>query len=144
MNCSNAALHVSLNIPWKLHIFQINRISCMKHYILSVLAVLFFNISFAQNKDLPEPITDRYAISKNIPEDARSIILSIRLKNKDSKNHQGSLMVDIRNQGEQRFYQNEKKILRIPEKQVSLGTTLFLKIPGSIPSGILIQMCQVK
>ncbi len=102
----------------------------MKHYILSLLTVLFFNISFAQNIDLPGPITDRYAISKSIPEDARSIILFIRLKNKDSKNHRGSLMVDIRNQGGQRFYQNEKKILLDTGKTSESRYEIVFENPG--------------
>ncbi len=55
-------------------------------------------------------ISDKYSISKKTPENAKSISLFIRLKNKDSKNHHGSLKVEIRNSEGQLFFQNEKKI----------------------------------
>jgi hypothetical protein len=82
----------------------------MKHLILSILIVLLIKFSAAQNGNLPELITDKYAILKSTPEDARSIMLRISLKNKDSTSHQGYLKVDIRDQEGQLSFQNEKKI----------------------------------
>ncbi len=82
----------------------------MKHFFLPVLLLFLFKVSFAQDNKLPELISDRYSISKNTPENAKSISLFIRLKNKDTRSHNGSLKVEILNSGGGLFFQNEKKI----------------------------------
>ena len=82
----------------------------MKHLILPVLLLFLFKVSFAQEKKLPELISDRYSISKKTPENANSISLFIRLKNKDTRPHDGSLKVEILNSEGGLFFQNERKI----------------------------------
>ncbi len=83
----------------------------MKYLVLPVLLLFFFKVSFAQEKKLPELISDKYSVSKKTPENAKSISLFIRLKNKDSRSHKGSLKVEIANSGGGLFFQNEKKIV---------------------------------
>lgn len=82
----------------------------MKHLFLPVLFLFFFKVSFAQDKRLPELISDRYFISKITPENAKSISLFIRLKNKDTRRHDGSLKVEILNSEGVYFFQNVRKI----------------------------------
>jgi hypothetical protein len=82
----------------------------MKYFFLSILIVLFCQTSFTQEKKLAEQIIDKYSVSKKMPENAFEITISIRLKNKDTKVHSGSLNVEIKNLGEKLFFQNEKKV----------------------------------
>jgi hypothetical protein len=102
----------------------------MKHLIISILIVLLYTFSVAQNGKLPELIADKYAILKSTPDDARSIMLRISLKNKDSMSHQGYLKVDIRDQEGQLFFQNEKKIILDTGKTTESSYNIVFVNPG--------------